>query len=212
MRFAFAYLAPAQGAVVPSQREKAMKNLVMLLPAIAVLGACHSQSSVKAENASVAEVAAVTKDAVKLQPGKWQTTIKILSVDAPGMPAQMGAAMKQQMSAAGSQTVESCLTPEMVAKPPENMFAGGAQNCTYEKFSMSDGKMDATLVCKGGAAGPGEMRATMSGNFASTSYDVTSDASMNMPAMPGAAGGGKVNTKTQVIGKRVGECDAKKTS
>ena len=158
------------------------------------------------------ESAKVTKDAVKLQPGKWQTTIKILSVDAPGMPAQMGAAMKQQMSAAGSQTVESCLTPEMVAKPPENMFAGGAQNCTYEKFAMSDGKMDAVLVCKGVAGGQGEMRATMSGNFGSTSYDVTSDASMNMPAMPGAAGGGKVNTKTQVIGKRVGECEAKKAS
>ena len=57
----------------------------------------------------------------------------------------------------------------------------------------------------------GGMRATMSGNFASTSYDVTSEAIMSMPAMPGRAGG-DVTSKTQVIGKRIGDCDAPKAT
>lgn len=189
-----------------------MKPLIILLPAMAALGACNSQPTVKAENASLADVAAATSKAVKLQPGKWQTVVKILSMDAPGLPPQMGAMMKQRMESMGSQTVESCLTPEMVAKPPEKMFSGAAKNCTYEKFEMSGGKMDAILVCKGGAGGPPqEMRSTMSGSFGSTSYDVTSEASMSMPAMPGAAaGGGKINTKTQVTGKRIGDCDPTK--
>lgn len=187
-----------------------MKNLVLILPVVALLGACNSQPTVKAENASVADVTAATNNAVKLQPGKWQTVVKILSIDAPGLPAQMAGPMKQQMSAMGAQTVETCVTPEMAAKPPENMF-GGAQNCTYEKFEMTGGKIDATLVCKGGAGGaPGDLRSTMSGTISGTAYDVTSEASMSMPAMPGAPAGGKVNTKTQVVGKRIGDCDAPK--
>lgn len=186
-----------------------MKRLMIVLPAIAVLTACNSKPTIKAENASVAEVAAATQDAVKLEPGKWETTVNIVSVEGPGLPAGMADAMKQQMKA---QKVETCLTPEQAARPPQDML-GAAKNCTYEKFEMSGGKMDGTMVCKGmpGSSGPTEMRASMSGKFASTSYDVTSEATMTMPAMPGGpAGGGKVTTKTQVVGKRLGACDAPK--
>ncbi|AYJ84650.1 DUF3617 domain-containing protein (plasmid) [Sphingomonas paeninsulae] len=188
-----------------------MKNFFLLVPVFAGLTACGSQPTVTATNASVSEVAAATKDAIKLEPGKWQTTVKIVSIDAPGMPAATASAMKQQMSAMGSQSVEMCITPEMAAKPPENMFAGAAKNCTYEKFKMSGGKMDATLSCKNGTAGlPGDMRSEMSGTFSTTSYAVTSDTQMSMPPMPGAAPGAKMNTKTEVTGKRLGVCDKPK--
>jgi len=183
-----------------------LKRLIIVLPAIAVLAACNSKPSVHAENASVEDVAAATKDAVKLEPGKWATTVSILSVEGPGIPAATAAAMKQQMKAT---TVETCLTPEQAAKPPQDMM-GAAKNCTYEKFEMSGGKMSGTLVCKNAPGMPaGEMRASMSGTFASDKYDMISEATIAMPAMPGGpAGGGKVTTKTQVTGKRVGACDA----
>ncbi|AOH85522.1 hypothetical protein AWL63_17850 [Sphingomonas panacis] len=185
-----------------------MKRLTIILPAIAMLAACNSNPTVKAENASVADVAEATKNAVKLEPGKWETAVEILSVDGPGVPPEMATAMKQQMKA---QKVETCLTPEQAEKPPQDMF-GAAKNCTYEKFEMGGGKMSGTLVCKGAPGMPaGEMRASMSGNFASTSYDITSESTMNMPAAPGgAATGGKVTTKTHVTGKRIGACDAPK--
>jgi hypothetical protein len=155
----------------------------------------------------VAEVAAATKDAVKLEPGKWETKVAILSIDGPGLPPGMADAMKKQMQA---QKVETCLTPEQAAQPPQDML-GAAKNCTYEKFEMGGGTMSGTLVCKGAPGMPaGEMRATMSGKFASTSYDVTSESSMSMPAMPGAPAGGKMTTKTQVTGTRIGACDAPK--
>lgn len=187
-----------------------MKRLTILLPAIAMLAGCNSKPTVHAENASVAEVAAAAKDAVKLKPGKWETTVAILSIDGPGLPPGVADAMKQQ---AQSQKVEVCLTPEQAAKPPQDML-GAAKNCTYEKFEMGGGKMSGTLVCKGTPGMPvGEMRAAMSGQFAETSYDVTSEATMTMPAMPGGpAGGGKVTTKTQVRGKRIGDCDTPKAS
>jgi hypothetical protein len=187
-----------------------MKRLTIMLPAIAMLAGCDSKPTIRAENASVAEVAAATKEAVKLEPGKWETTVAILAIDGPGLPPGMAAAMKQQ---AQTQKIEVCLTPEQAAKPPQDMF-GAAKNCTYEKFEMGGGKMNGTLVCKTAPGMPtGEMRASVSGQFASTSYDVTSEASMKMPAVPGGpAGGGIVTTKTQVRGKRLGACDAPKAS
>jgi hypothetical protein len=185
-----------------------MKRLSIVLPAIAMLAACNAQPTVQAENASVAEVAAATRGAVKLEPGKWETTVAILSVEGPGLPPGMADAMKQQMQ---GKKVETCLTPEQAAQPPQDML-GAAKNCTYEKFTMGGGAMSGTLVCKNGPGmPPGEMRASMSGKFASTSYDVTSESTMTMPAVAGAPiGGGKMTTKTQVIGKRVGDCDAPK--
>lgn len=185
-----------------------MRHLTILMPAVALLAACNSQPEVKAENASVEAVAAAAKDAVKLQPGKWETTVRLVSMDGPGLPAGMQDAMKSQMQ---EHSVQTCLTPEQAEKPPQDML-GAAKNCTYEKFEMSGGSMSGTLVCKSlpGMA-KGEMRAAMKGSFASTSYDFTSEATMDMPAMPGNPNGGKVNTKTQVTGKRLGECDAAKS-
>ena len=185
-----------------------MKHLAIILPAVAMLAACNSKPTVHAENASVADVAEATKDAVKLEPGKWETTVAILSMEGPGIPPEMATAMKQKMAA---QKVESCLTPEQAEKPPQDML-GAAKSCTYEKFEMGGGKMSGTLVCKGTPGMPtGEMRASMSGKFASTSYDVTSETVMNAPATPGsAATGGKIVTKTQVTGKRIGACDIPK--
>jgi len=187
-------------------REKIMKRLTIVLPAIAMLAACNSKPTVHGENASVADVAAATRDAVKLQPGKWETSITILSLEGPGLPPNMAAAMKQRMA---GQKVETCLTPEQAARPPQDML-GAAKNCTYETFEMSGGKLSGTLVCRNAPGMPGgEMHATMSGNFASTSYDVTSDTTMSMPAMPGRPAG-DVTSKTQVTGKRIGDCDTPK--
>ncbi|MEO9129881.1 MAG: DUF3617 domain-containing protein [Sphingomonas sp.] len=184
-----------------------MKRMLIVLPAIAMLAACNSKPTVHAENASVGEVAAATQDAVKLEPGKWETSITILSLEGPGLPPNMATAMKDRMK---GQKVETCLTPEQAAKPPQDML-GAAKNCTYEKFEMGGGKMSGTLVCKNAPGMPGgEMRATMSGNFASTNYNITSESTMSMPAMPGAPAGGVMTSKTQVVGKRLGACDAPK--
>ena len=183
-----------------------MKRLTIVLPALAMLAACNSKPTVHAENASIADVAEATRNAVTLQPGKWETSVTILSLEGPGLPPEMASAMKGRMA---GQKVETCLTPEQAARPPQNML-GAAKNCTYEKFEMSGGRMSGNLVCKNAPGMPGgEMRATMSGNFASTSYDVTSEATMSMPAMPGRPSGA-VTTKTQVTGKRIGDCDAPK--
>lgn len=178
-----------------------MQRLTIVLPAMAMLAACNSGPTVTKENASVAEVAEAAKSAVKMQPGQWETTVKVVSIDGPGLPPEVQNAMKQQKQ---EHKVATCLTPEQAEKPPEEML-GATKGCTYEKFSMAGGAMSGTLVCKGMPGMTGEVRSSMSGTFSSTRYDFTSETQMDMPAAPG--GGGKMTTKTQISGKRIGECE-----
>lgn len=181
--------------------------LLLLCPL--ALSACGgSEPAVKAENASIDQVAKATQDAVKMQPGQWQTQIKFVSVDVPGMPKAQADMMGQQMAKMSEQTAETCVTPEMVNKPPSEMFGGKAGGgCTYEKFELAGGKIDSVMSCK--PQGAGEMKATTTGTLSGTSYELTSDTTMS--GMPGMPGGGKMTMKTQIIGKRIGDCPAAKS-
>ncbi|HEY0624545.1 DUF3617 domain-containing protein [Sphingomonas sp.] len=176
---------------------------LMLLCPLALAACGGGGSTVKGENASIDEVAKATKDAVKMQPGQWQTQVKFLSVDMPGLPKAQADMMAQQMGKAAETTVETCVTPEMVDKPPSEMFGGKAGGgCVYDKYELADGKLNAVMTCKPQGAG-GEVKATTTGTIGSTAYELTSDTAMSgAPGMPG----GKMTMKTQVTGKRVGEC------
>lgn len=77
------------------------------------------------------------------------------------------------------------------------------KGCTYETFAMAGGAMKGTMVCTGMHGMAGVVRSSMAGTFTSTSYDFTSDTEADMPAMPG---GGKMTTKAQISGKRIGDC------
>lgn len=177
---------------------------LMLLCPLALAACGGGGPSVKGENASIDEVAKATQDAVKMQPGQWQTQVKFLSVDMPGLPKAQADMMAQQMGKASESTVETCITPEMVSKPPSEMFGGKAGGgCVYDTYELSGGKLNAVMTCK--PQGAGEIKATTTGTIGSTSYELTSDTAMSgAPGMPG----GKMTMKTQIIGKRVGECTA----
>jgi hypothetical protein len=178
---------------------------LFLLCPLALAACGGSEPAVKAENASIDQVAKAAQDAVKMQPGQWQTQIKFVSVDVPGMPKAQADMMGQQMAKMSEQTHETCITPEMVSKPPSEMFGGKAgSSCTYEKFELAGGKVDAVMTCK--PQGAGEMKASTTGTMSSTSYDLTSETTMS--GMPGLPGGGTMTSKTQIIGKRIGDCPA----
>lgn len=181
--------------------------LILLCPL--ALAACGgSEPAVKAENASIDQVAKAAQDAVKMQPGQWQTQIKFVSVDIPGMPKAQADMMTQQMAKMSETTAETCVTAEMVSKPPSEMFGGKAGNgCTYEKFELAGGKVDAVMTCKPQTGG--EMKATTTGTMSSTSYQLTSETTMS--GMTGMPGGGNMTSKTEITGKRIGDCPAAKS-
>lgn len=179
-----------------------MKRLALFLPMPLLLSACGGGGpTVTAENKSVSEVADAVQDAVKMQPGKWKTDIKVISVDIPGMPKAQADMMAQQMAQAVS-SVESCVTPEMAAKPPSEMMGGAGSGCVYDKFAMSGGKLDSAMTCKQPSGG--ELKAVTSGKFTSTAFELTGESTMT--GMPGMAGA--VKTKTNITSTRIGECDA----
>ncbi len=69
-------------------------------------------------------------------------------------------------------TVEQCITPEMVDGGYEEMMQNNQDgDCSYEKFELAGGNMDAVMVCS--VEGAGEMRMEMQGKVTETTVDVT---------------------------------------
>lgn len=143
--------------------------------------------------------APVTATPVGFQPGKWQATSELVSMEMPGMPPEIA---KANM---GKKTVFAhCITAEQAVKPPSDFFTDRQnKNCTTKSFTMSGGKLDATMTCTGERSG-GEMTMTIKGDYLPTSYTAT----MTMVSA-GMQGGGEMKMIATTTGQRVGECDAK---
>lgn len=86
-----------------------MTRALLALPLLFV-AACSSEPNVKMENASVAEVAEEMREAGNdrfINPGKWEQTVTLESIDAPGMPPEAKSMMQKAMGDA--QVHEVCL-------------------------------------------------------------------------------------------------------
>lgn len=177
---------------------------IATLAGMAMLAACNSGASdeVALENVSLEEATQKAAAVTKMQPGQWESQVRIQSVEIPGAPKEVADALGKSVSAKVN-TVSDCLTPEEAEKPAADMFAGTrAGECRYEKFTMANGKMDSTMVCKNPGQ-QGEVRMSMVGDYSPTGFAL--DMTMIMP--PGALPGGQGMTmKARTEGRRTGEC------
>lgn len=170
---------------------------VSLTASLFLAGCGSSNDEVKAENESVESVAKKVADSnIKLSPGEWQSTMKIEKLEMKGLPPEATAAMQKQMGAA--QTFKSCLTPEQAEKPSAEFFQGKQNsNCTYEKFTMSGGTIDAAMTCKEGGQ---TQKMTMQGSYGAEKYDIRFTAEGEaQPGMP-------MSMEMQMTSTRVGDC------
>lgn len=187
-----------------------MPRLIAALPLLALAG-CNQQSTadsaartgdVSLTNAAPSEVAKQAQAAAPAHfaPGEWETTVEILDMDMPGManmPPQMREQMKKSLTA-GGRSVKTCITPEQAAKPQSDVLTGKTDGrCTYRNYTMSGGRIDATLACSGPQGG--EMTQTISGTYTQTSFALASEVHSS-----GEAGG--MNMKAKTSGKRLGDC------
>src|SRR3954468_22353857 len=90
------------------------------LAAVAALAALSlagcKKDSVVAKNESAESVAnKVAASDIKLQPGRWESTMKFEKLDMPNMAPQAKAMMEKQMGI--SQTFATCLTSEQANQP-----------------------------------------------------------------------------------------------
>ncbi|MBU6268093.1 MAG: DUF3617 family protein [Sphingomonadales bacterium] len=163
--------------------------------AVLALGACK-KNEVDEKNVNPGTVAAkVAAAGDKPQPGRWETTLKLDSIDMPGMPPEAKAMMSKQMGT--MRKFATCLSQEDAARPEAEFFNQGKSGCKYDNFTMSDGHLDANMTCK---QGPGTMRMTLSGSYSATDYEVHTNTTMIEP-------GGKGMTQAMTMtAHRAGDC------
>lgn len=150
----------------------------------------RSEAAVKAEMAKVARLAA----------GQWETTTTVTRLDIPGMPANVRDEVNRQMNRVT--TVSHCVTEADSEINAQELFRKSAEGmCDYDRFTMSDGRIDAAMTCAGGEGG-GTTNVTMRGAYTPNDYRVDMTMQASMPKMPG----GGMTMAAMSTGKRIGDC------
>lgn len=130
--------------------------------------------------------------AASLDPGQWEITTQVTSMNVEGMP--QGA----NMPLPPPTTIRACITPEQAGQPGANVFTGGGENsgCSFESSNMRGGRIEATVQCNNAG---GSMRSRMAGQYGGSSFEVNQQVET-------AAGGQTVEMETRTSGRRVGDC------
>lgn len=196
---------PAKAAVQPGKRTRLM-NLTKFAPVSAVaalalaVAACGSSDDKAADGpVSLKDVAAAAEDMPSPKAGQYESTVELIELDIPGMPDDAKAQMKAAAGQSMAQKNSFCLSEEEASKGPEQMVQNMANsNCTFERFNVSGGSIDAKMACtgQGGMQGAVELNGTMS----STSSSIT----MNM--LQKGPNGEQMKMKMKVDSKRIGDC------
>lgn len=158
-----------------------------------LLAACQKQP--EPANAVAAADVAAEASKLKLQPGEWETTTTLTALDVPGLPADAAKA------ATGTPTTtRNCVTPEQAAKPGADFLSGTADgNCTYQRFSMANGGIDAAMTCRPAAA-PGAVAVRLHGGYAPSAFAMGMEMKTDLP------GGAAMTMRARVAGRRIGPC------
>jgi hypothetical protein len=186
--------------------QENLMRLILLAASGLMLAACDSGPDVDLTNATPAEVAKAMKDSgatrSMVRPGKWSSTVSVVEMNSPGMPAEMQAQMKAQLGQ--PRTVEACLTADQVDNP-ERMIGNVPASCKYDRYTMGDGKMNGTMRCEHQGM---VQQMTVAGTYSNDRYSLTIDnkTSVAQGAVPGQPAGG-MSMKMKVDSRRLGECD-----
>lgn len=171
-------------------------------PALALLlAACGGGGADADGDGNITQVEARKEaEKVELEPGRWETTIKVSDAKLGGVPLPQGA-----NPLAEGRTNVACISKEQAANPDANIFAGDQpQGCTYDRFAMSGGKIDAAVNC----AVPGQparMSMTMAGEYSGTSYRLVTDSRITGGG-PGLPPGAAITSRAEITGRRLGDC------
>ncbi|SFF75439.1 Protein of unknown function [Novosphingobium sp. CF614] len=182
--------------------------------ALFLLAGCDSADKSPAGEATGGEAAAtadtgpktpdeVRQEAAKLdrpEPGEYRQTIEVTDVEVPGAPRQLADRMKSMMARTKQST--TCLTAEDADKGFREMFheSGPAKSCTYERFDVGGGTIDARMTCSSPDGGTGTIDLT--GTVASTGSDVTMVLDMKNPKSQAGA----MKMTMHMTTERLGDC------
>jgi len=165
-----------------------------------VLTGCGKHDAANQVATNPAKVADIAAAAAHPRAGRWETSVTINHMDMPGMAPQMRAAMDSgamQRGMAGGSAIATCLTPEKAAHPGAEFFSARHNDCAYDTFTMTGGKLDAVMHCTGPSM---HMTSTMSGTYDETSFAIHGTSQVQMP------GGQAMSQDMTEASKWVGPC------
>jgi hypothetical protein len=171
-----------------------MTTRFLIAASLLALAACGSKSdgnSTKASGGGLFGGGPVT-----LQAGEWEMSREVVSVNAPNMPPEMLARMKQPKA-----TSRSCMTEEEAKGPKAESFGALTNSgCKTDGFVWSGGRIHSKVTCEG-VKGAGKLAMEMDGSYTPVSIDITAKTATE-------AGGVQMNQEMRITGRRIGECPA----
>lgn len=172
-------------------KRRFSKLFVLSIASTLALSACQDKAS-KADGSS-------SGAAEGLKPGKWQVGTKLIDFKAVGFPPEMVEAAKSAQPPANNS--EACLSEAEARQPFKAILADAEKNCRSESFEMSGGKITGKFACTGG----GMKRLDFDGTYGPEAFKLTTSTEMDL----GQGQDGKSLTGVaEVVGKRIGECNA----
>lgn len=170
-------------------------------------GCGSKEKSGEAAGASGKSQEEVRQEAAKLdkpRPGQYAQTSEVKQIDVPGLPKQMADQMKSTLQK--SQVSNFCLTSAEAEKGYRDMFhdVGQGRECTYSRFDVDGGKLDAQMECASKEGGKAVL--TLDGTVAEDKSDITVKMDMSDGPQMGSQPGGQMKMTMHVTTKRIGDC------
>jgi hypothetical protein len=183
------------GAMTGRFRMTAMVGLAAL-----ALAGCGSKDDAKDGPKSTEQVKQEAAKLIRPEPGEYRQVMEITKLEVPGMPAEGAEQMKSAMKAAQEGTF--CLTKADADRGFKDMFndVGKGNQCTYSKFDVDGGTLDAQMECQSQQQGKATMK--MTGTVAQDGSDIT--VAMNTTGGPPPMGTMKMTM--HMTTKRLGDC------
>jgi hypothetical protein len=178
---------------------------IMLAPlvAVVVLAGCGGGADADGDGKITGEEAAAeAKGAVTPRPGQYETKVQLLEIEVPDIPGADSARLKEMMKSQMSSTTTHCVTAQDAQNATRQMLqTPDRENCTYSKFEVSGGNVEAEMSCTNPDGSTSGMQLSGQMGREQSKMQMTLD-----QAMPGVSGGGKSHFKMQVDSRRIGDC------
>jgi hypothetical protein len=151
---------------------------------------------------STREAAAEVSGAVAPRPGQYESKMQLLEIEMPEVAGVDGEQMKKTLQSAMNSTTRHCVTAEDAQNAAKQMIQTPENdNCSYSKFDISGGNVEAVMACKNPDGSTSNMQ--LSGQMGREQSHMVMALDQAVPGLPG---GGKSHFKMQVDSRRIGEC------
>jgi hypothetical protein len=147
---------------------------------------------------------------LSMRAGMWETQMRILSVDAPGAPSEIQAALRGSISTAPV-FERSCLTPAEAANPVGAFRDRSTREntnftCESGESVFTGGRIRMTLTCRSNNGQP-DLRQAMVGTYAADRFQAAVTGETATPATE-ALQSYPVRISSTLTGRRIGDCPA----